>query len=120
MVHCGFGEFSDPAAEEDGRACKQECTATRLNDPHPKGTEFQYMSLSCCMHSDTPSEGSQKVCQNQYLNYRYVRYTARAVGAQTTGTRVQRALARALARAAVHPYVPYASTAQCIRYTGRH
>ena len=78
MVHCGFGEFSDPAAEEDGRACKQECIATRLNDPHPKGTEFQYMSLSCCMHSDTPSEGSQKVCQNQYLNYRYVRYTARA------------------------------------------
>ena len=26
MVHCGFGELSDPAAEEDGRAsCKQEC-----------------------------------------------------------------------------------------------
>ena len=79
MVHCGFGELSNPAAEEDGRACKQECTATRLNDPHPKGTEFQYMSLSCCMHSDTRSEGPQTGCQNQYLNYRYVRYTARAV-----------------------------------------
>ena len=79
MVHCGFGKFSGPTAEEDGRACKQECTATRLNDPHPKGTEFQYMSLSCCMHSDTRSEGPQTGCQNQYLNYRYVRYTARAV-----------------------------------------
>ena len=41
---------------------------TRLNDPHPKGTEFQYMSLSCCMHSDTRSEGPEPGCQNQYFN----------------------------------------------------
>ena len=70
MIHCSFGEFSDPTAEEDGRACKQECTATRLNDPHPRGTEFQYMSLSCCMHSDTQPEGPQAVCQNQYPKVR--------------------------------------------------
>ena len=39
-----------------------------------RGTEFQYMSLSCCMHSDTRSEGPQTGCQNQYLNLRNYRY----------------------------------------------
>ena len=27
---------------------------------------FQYIRLSCCMHSDTRAEGPQRVCQNQY------------------------------------------------------
>ena len=102
MVHCGFGEFSDPAAEEDGRACKQECIATRLNDPHPKGTEFQYMSLSCCMHSDTRSEGPQTGCQNQYLNYRYVRYIYGSGGVRKSSLAADVAAARPRARAGDH------------------
>ena len=46
--------------------------ATRLNDPHPKGTEFQYMSLSCCMHSDASPGTSESSRQNQFSSVRTI------------------------------------------------